>query len=187
MIEPCPAVQFRTLNESFEAGNERRVERTLLSLGVLVLGLILGPMCTAAAQDADVEGRTSSHAAALVSAIADMASRDVAGAICADSRHRRASVLSFALAGRERRLRAAISRRDAAGEREERRVIQGLLGLIRELHAEAASCVGETAPATPPESAEPTYGCVLELDADVPDESAMRMTRSDTPTSAVRE
>lgn len=158
------------------------------SLGVALLALTsLGAPAAAWAQDADVEGRTSAHAATLVSAIGELASRDVAGAICADSRHRRASVLVFALGARERRLRAAIARRDAAGQREERAVIAGLLDAIRELHAEAASCVGEALPApTEPTDTEPRYSCVYELSPEVP-RGAVRPPLAEAPRSAVSE
>lgn len=159
--------------------------------GSLTVALLaLASLCTPAAaraQDADVEGRTSAHAATLVSAIGELASRDVAGAICADSRHRRASVLVSALGARERRLRAAIARRDLVGQREERAVIAGLLDAIRELHAEAAACVGEAlVPSAEPAEAEPRDSCIFELAPEVP-RGAVRPPLAETPRSAVSE
>lgn len=139
----------------------------------------------ARAQDADLDGRTLEHAATLVSAIEELAERDVAGAICADSRHRRASVLVFALAGRERRLRAAVARRDAAAARDERTIIAGLLDSIRALHAEAATCVGASVPPADV-AAEPRFDCVLEVAPDAP-RDAVRPPRADAPRSAVSE
>ena len=163
------------------------VSLSVLAAALAATASLLIPSVAARAQDADIDGGTAAHAATLVSAIGELASRDVAGAICADSRHRRASVLSFALGTRERRLRAAIARRDVAGQREERAVIAGLLDAIHTLHAEAATCVGEAGPPpTEPIDAEPRYSCVYELAPEVP-HGAVRPSLADAPRSAVTE
>ncbi len=157
--------------------------RALRALALALVGSLAATAAPAHAQDADLEGRTLEHAATLVSAIAELAERDVGGAICADSRHRRASVLVFALAGRERRLRAAVARRDASATREERAVISGLLDSIRALHAEAATCVGAS---LPPAASEPRFESVVEVSPDAP-RDAVRPSRADAPRSAVSE
>lgn len=175
------------MNAPIRARNESGVKEVRIVLFASALATVLGATAGARAQDADVDGRTAAGAAAFVSAIADMAGRDVAGAICADSRHRRARVLADALEVRARRLRAAVARRDESASRAERAVIAGLLGAIRELHAEAATCVGEAAPATTRRpSEEPAPSCVVEVAADVP-HGAIRPPLADAPRSAVSE
>ena len=63
--------------------------------------------------------------------------------------------------------------------------MHGLRDSIRRLHAEAATCVGETVTAPSPEE-EPVYGCILVLPPDVPDD-AMRIVEDGTRRSAISE
>lgn len=152
-------------------------------LAAAIAVLLWAPGAVAVAQDPDIDGRTTRAATDLVSAIAEMATRDVAGAICADSRHRQASVLVMALASRERRLRAALARRDGTIAREERAVMHGLRDSIRRLHAEAASCVGATVVEPSPD--DDWYACTPDVPPDVPDD-AMRIV-GDSRRSAISE